>query len=314
MTLKKSNIPFLLIFAFASLFGKATAQEFSVEAFITNQPDNYILFGLVEGDNFTSLDSTFIYPDSRKVIFKFKENNLPGVYRIVLGKTPYAKIMNEAPQQFDFIFNNENIVLKTDFKEPTNNLEVVESDENKSWYDFLAKDKILHQEINMLKKELDYHLSANETEDAIKKATEYNTLQMERDAFVLAEAQKCNHLLASNMIINQRQPLLDGYLSVDERNDLFRKEYFNVLDFSDERLIRSAIYTDKVFEYLVNYNNPDYTKEQREKEYIKAVDFIIPGVNKNEKVYRFIREYLINGFKILQLQSVIDYINKNYPV
>jgi len=304
----------LSVWAFSTISGTLNAQQFSVEVFIANQPDNYILFGSVMGDDFTPIDSTFIYPESRNVIFKFPENSLPGVYRIVLGKTPYARVMDADPQQFDFIFNNENMVFKTDFKEPVKKLEVVKSVENDVWYEFRAKDKILLDELTGLKKEIAYYLSINDTVNTDKKVTDYNTLQMARDLFIKELAKRDSELLVSNIIINQRLPLVDGYLSEEERNEVYKKDFFKVLDFTDERLIHSSVYTDKVFEYLVSYNDPYFTQEEREKEYIKALDRVLPGVNKNEKIYRFIREYLINGFKILQLQNVIDYINNKYPI
>ena len=310
----KNNFFYLLIFAFILLSENLFAQEYQVEVYISNQPDNFIVFGSVRGDNFTPIDSSFLYPEGKNVIFRLTDENPPGVYRLVLGKTPYARVMNEAPQQFDFIFNYENMVFKTDFKEPVKNLEVIKSTENEVWFEFLAKDQILQDEINSLKKEIDYYLSANDSENSNKKSTDYNTLPLARDLYIKELAKMNSELLASNMILNQRLPILDGYLSDSERIEVYRKDYFKLLDFSDERLIRSSVYTDKVFEYLVSYNDPGYTKQQREKEYIKAVDVVLPGVNKNKNVYRFIRDYLLHGFKVLQLQNVIDYINKNYPV
>ncbi len=312
--MKNYNFFYLLIFIFIILSENLFAQEYQVEIYISNQPDNFIVFGSVRGDDFTPIDSSFLYPDSKSVIFRLSDKNPAGVYRVVLGKTPYARVMNEAPQQFDFIFNYENMVLKTDFKEPVKNLEVFKSTENEVWFDFLAKDRILQEEINSLKKEIEYYLSAEDAENYNKKATDYNTLQLARDLYIKELAKMNSELLASNMIINQRLPILDGYLSESERMEVYRQDYFKLLDFTDERLIRSSIYTDKVFEYLVSYNNPEYTKEQREKEYIKAVDIVLPGVNGNENIYRFIRDYLLHGFNVLQLQKVIDYINKNYPV
>lgn len=310
----KRNILFFLQISVLSLLSlKAVSQEYTVEAFITNQPDNYIYFGAVTGDSFTKLDSTFIYPDSRKVIFKFKADSPIGIYRIVLGKTGYAKVMDEAPQQFDFIFNKENIVLKTDFKEPVKKLVVEKSVENDVWYEFLAKDRILRDEIDNLKTEIDYYLSKDDSENVDKKANDYNTLQIARDLYIKELAKTDSNLFASGMIYNQRLPVMDGYLTDEERNEVFKSDYFKVLDFTDEQLIRSPIYTDKVFDYLVSYNNPEFSKEEREEAYIKAMDIVLPAVNKNEHVYHFIRDYLINGFKMLELQKVIDYIEKNYP-
>lgn len=300
----------ILFFVFA---GNSFAQPFSVEIFISNQPKNYIYFGSVKGDDFTPIDSSYIYPESGKVKFDFPDNAHSGIYRIVMGKTPYARIMDESPLQLNFIFNNENMVLKTDFKEPVKKLEIIQSEENKIWYDFLSKDEILWQEINRLNKELDYYRSIGDSAKAIDKATDFNTLQMERDQFVKNSVQQSEGLLVSAFIKNQRRPVLDGYLSPGERIDFFKSEYFKMLDFSDERLIHSSVYTDNVFEYLVSYNHPEFSQEQREEEYIKAVDVVLGSINKNEHVYLFIRKYLIHGFEVLQLKKVIDYINKKYP-
>jgi hypothetical protein len=308
-----------IISFFAGLFVLLTfstisfGQSYSAEIFISNQPQNYIVFGSVKGDNFTPIDSSYLYPESEKVNFKFPENAHPGVYRIVMGKTAYARIMDEPAQQLNFIFNKESIVFKTDFKEPLQKLEVIESEENKIWFDFLSKDKMLWQQINELKKELDYYWSAGDTSKAIVATGDYNSLQMEREQFVNEIAQENEGLLVSSIIYNQRKPILDGYLTPDERIESFKKGFFRKLDFSDERLIQSAVYTDNVFEYLVSYNHPEYSREQREKEYIKAVDIVLTSVNKNKQVYLFIRDYLIHGFEVLQLKKVIDYINKKYP-
>ncbi|MEZ5107244.1 MAG: hypothetical protein R2757_22250 [Draconibacterium sp.] len=310
----KKNILFIIhfcLFTFAGVL--ANAQEYTVEVFITNQPDNRIVFGSVKGDDFTPIDSTFIYPDSRKVVFRFNSESHIGVYRVVLGKTTYAKVMDEPPQQVDFIFNKENIVLKTDYKEPMQKLVVVKSAENDIWFEFLAKDKILKDEIKSLETQIDYYLSNNDSDNLDKVANEYNTLQIARDLFIQELAKTNSSLLVSAIIYNQRLPVLDGYLTKDERNEVYRKDFFKVLDFSDERLIQSSVYTDKVFEYLVSYNIPEFSQKQREDAYIKAVDIVLPAVNKNKNVYSFIRNYLLNGFKMLQLQHVIDYVNKNYP-
>lgn len=288
------------------------AQPFSVEVTITNQPKNSIIFGSVRGDDFTPVDSSFLYPESNKVKFQFPENAKPGMYRIVLGQTAYAKVMDEAPQQITFVFNNENLVFKTDYKEPDANFVIVQSAENKIWFDFLAKDKIIRQEIKALQKDLDYNWSVDNKDKAVKIANDFNTLQMERDLLVVQTAKESQDLLVSALIKNQRRPILDGYLTPAERVESFKKDYFNALDFTDERLIQSTVYTDNVFEYLVSYNNPELTQEQREIEYIKAIDIIVQNTNKNEKVYRFILGYITHGFEVLKLKNAVNYITTKY--
>ncbi len=312
--LKLKSLFFIIAAFFLILWGTENgfSQSYSVEITVTNQPQNHILFGTVEGDSFSPIDSSFIYPESGKVVFKFPEDALPGTYRVVFGKTSYAKIMDEPAQQLDFIFNNENIALKTDYKEPFQKLEILQSEENKVWFTFLSKDAILQQDIESLKRMLDHYWSIDDTERATKTANEYNMVQMERDHFVVQAAQQNTGLLASVYIRNQRQPLLDGYLNPSERLDLFHKEFFKPLDFTDERLIHSSIYSDNVFVYLASYNSPDFTKEQREKAYIKAVDIVIQNIGDNQAIKKFILEYLVQGFEVLQLDAVIEHVSKKY--
>jgi hypothetical protein len=132
---------------------------------------------------------------------------------------------------------------------------------------------------------------------------------------VVKNAQENRGLFAAQMIKNQRQPLLDGFLTPEERKASYKKEFFKTLDFADATLINSSVYTDNIFNYLVSYNNPMFTQKQREAEYIKALDVIVPNIRQNDEVYRFIMGYLVHGFNVLKMDNVISYISKkyNYP-
>ena len=312
----KTKIYFILNFIFlGAINGNSFAQTFNVEVQIKNQPDNAIVFGSVKGDDFNPIDSITLKQSVGKVQFIFPESALPGVYRIVFGTTPAAKILNEPPQQLDFIFDNENLAFDTDFKNPVENLKVIESKENAVWFEFFAKDKILRQNIDLLEKQIDQHWVTKDTANVIEAANEFNQIQMERDLFVVKTSQENRGLFAAQMIKNQRQPLLDGFLTPEERKTLYKKEFFKTLDFSDASLIYSSIYTDNIFKYLVSYNQYDFTQQQREAEYIKALDIIVPNIRQNEQVFNFLMGYLVHGFKVLQMENVISTISKkyNYP-
>ena len=298
-----------------TLFGisaEMSAQTFTVEVQIVNQPDNKIIFGSVKGDDFIAIDSTSLKTPVGKVKFTFPENAHPGVYRIIFGQTPAARILNEPPQKLDFIFDSENIVFNTDFKAPVESLKVIQSKENIVWFDFMAKDKTVQQNIELLEKEIDNSWQRGDTAKVIDLANEFNQLQMERDMLVVQTSQDNRGLFASQIIKNLRQPLLDGYLTPEERNQSFKKEFFKTLDFTDPLLINSSVYTDNIFNYLVSYNKYEFTQKQREAEYIKALDIIVPNIKQNQEVYQFLMAYLVHGFKVLQMDNIISYISKNY--
>ena len=300
------------IFAITLLFIAMVnfAQPHSIGIIIKNQPDNQIVFGALKGDDFIAIDTAFA--EKELVRFELPKGANVGMYRIIMGQTSYAKVMNEAPQQLDFIFNNEDIVLETDFKSPETNTKVIQSEENGIWFNFIKKEKFIKQDLNEREKEVNYYWAKDDTDNAIKSATEYNQLQLEYDLFVTSTAKQYEGRFAAKLISNFREPLLDGYLTESQRKELFQKDFFKALDFTDEALMNSQVYTDNVFNYLISYNDIGITSKQREQEYIKAVDIILTNTNKNEKVYEFVLKYLVHGFEVLQLENVIEYIAENY--
>lgn len=303
---------FLNIIFLGAISGNSFAQTFTVEVQIKNQPNNAIVFGSVKGDDFNPIDSTTLKQTVGKVRFNFPENAHPGVYRIIFGTTPAARILNEPPQQLDFIFDNENLAFDTDFKAPVENLKIIQSKENTVWFKFLAKYKVIRQNIEMLEKEIDSNWLKGDTTKVIAYANDFNQLQMEMDVFVVQNSQENPGLFASQMIKNLREPLLDGYLTTAERKQSFQKEFFKLLDFSNPALINSSIYTDNIFKYLVSYNQFNFTQKQREAEYIKALDIIVPNIRQNEQVFSFLMGYLVHGFNVLKMENVISTISKKY--
>ena len=296
------------VFLFLSIQEKT--QTFSIKIEVNNQPEGMVVLGVISGDNFIAIDSA--KTNSTFIEFSLNKNNHKGIYSVNRGHTPYAKLMKEGPHTFDFIFNHENIHIATDFKHPFDSLKVLASDENKLWYEVLRKKHLYRKQFELLKDEVDYFWARKDSVVAFEKSNEFNRIQMGYDIFLGQKAQQNSNLLVSKIISTYREPVLDGYLSAEERKELYKDDFFKTVNFSHAELINSSAYTDKIFEYLVSYNNPSFTKAEREKAYLQAVDVVLTHANKNDKVYQFIKAYLIHGFEMLQMQTVISYIQKNY--
>ncbi|WP_297101284.1 DUF4369 domain-containing protein [uncultured Draconibacterium sp.] len=308
--MKELKYIFSSVFFFVSLIFNASAQSYEITIQISNQPDNKIVLGSVKGDDFIAIDSTEVVNSTIK--FQLPSSAPIGVYRIILGQTAYAKVMDKAPQQLDFIYKNEDVHLETDFNDPLAKLNVVQSEENRIWYDFIEKEKILKEELQLMEKEVDYFWAKKDTSNATMKANEFNQLQMDRESFIKQAVNNASGTYAAELIKMYSEPFRDGYLSAEQRDDDFKANYFNGLDFSNEALINSSAYSDKVFNYLVFCNDKEFTPEQREAEYEKAIDKIVANTNQNEKVHKFILDYMVDGFEQLKMDKLIAYIEDRY--
>ena len=309
----KSKYLYFFCFHFMLLISPdLNAQTFGLELKIKNQSPAQVILGSLKGDDFTRIDSISVTGPDATMKFRFPENSHAGVYRVILGYTAYAKMMKEAPQQFDFIFDNENLVFETDFKEPVEKLKIITSKENIAWYAFRTKDRELMEKLSEVENKLNECWEKKDTSSLDELANQYNHLQMERDMFVQKSSQDSRGLFVSQVIKNQRLPLLDGYLTEDERLKSYKNDFFKVLDFSNPGLINSQVYTDNIFSYLIKYNSPLMTQKQREAEYTKAVDTIMANINQNPEVRKFITGYLLHGFEVLQMTNLVNYINRKY--
>ncbi len=286
------------------------AQNRNITIQCNNQPNNEIILGNIKGDKFTPIDTTQLVKNT--IQFQLPPKTQTGVYRIILGQTKVAQIMNEPPQQLDFIYNNEDITLKTDFKHPLDSLEIAQSIENEVWYDFIQKEKALQDQLQLSADELDYYREQDDESNTSKSINQYNRLQKDREELIRQSLQQYPDLYAPKLIKMYQEPFLDGNLNRQQRDQQFKSTYFNNLDFTDESLKNSDVYTKKVFKYLMSYAQRGLSREQQEQEFKNAIDIIVAHTNQNEKVHEFILDYLVRGFEKLRLDNLITYIADKY--
>lgn len=306
--IKQTNIFLILVLIISNI--ELIAQPNNITIQSANQPNTEIILGSIKGDKFTPIDTT--QSVNNTIQFNLPANTATGIFRIILGQTRIAQIMNEPPQQIDFIYYNENINLTTDFKHPEDSLKVIQSIENKVWHDFIKKEKVLQNQLQLTEKELDYYQDKNDVVNTTKSITQYNRLQKERSELIQQTIQQNPNLYASKLIKIYQEPFLDGNLNRQQRDQLFKSTYFNNLDFNDETLMNSDVYTKTVFKYLMSYAQRGLSQEQQEQEFKNAIDVIISHTNQNEKVYEFILDYLVSGFEKLGLDNLITYIADKY--
>ncbi|NPA36664.1 MAG: AhpC/TSA family protein [Chlorobi bacterium] len=309
------NIKILITAAFFFLFYLPLfSQDYKIEIFIDKLPDNKIITGSVRGDKFTPADT--VVAEEGTVKFTIPENEHTGVYRVILGQTVYAQVMHEPPQKIDFIFNKEDVILRTDFEHPFDSLTVVSSNENNVWHKFLAQENIYSKELNDLVRQINYFQHSNDEFYTEKKKQEiirrYNDIQHKRDELITAITTKYPDLYAAKLIKMYRSPFLDGNLPKEKRDSVYSKEFFKLLNFSNPSLMNSEIITDRIFEYIMNNVPADQPRERQIVELKNTVDRIIDNTSANEEVNDFVVDYLLRGFERLGFTEVLNHIADLY--
>lgn len=210
-----------------------------------------------------------------EVTFGPKKKYEPGVYAVVLsGKF------------FEIILTNENVTIETDRKDLPGNVVVKASAENKVFYDYVAF-------INNKKKEADPlrdKLKTLEKKDAEHKKIldQLNGFDKEVKNKQWEIIEKNPKLLVSKIIKLSIDPEIpEAPKGADGKvlDSLFaykwlRNHYWDNIDFSDERLVRSPFFHNRVEGYFKNMilQHPD-TCFQEAKKLIEKIQATYPGVH-----------------------------------
>jgi len=270
------------------------AQEVTFE--ILNSKGNAELFQL-EGEKTDKIDSVFL----QNGIFQFSiKGKLSGFYRLQFDNKHWI----------DFINDGKDVELKTDYSNILDNLKVIESESNKLYYEFLKLNKAYKTKTELLQ----LILTRYPKDDEYYLTTQKKLLEVQNDykQFVTKTSQVDINSFIARYIKSAQLPEINGTLSIKEQLDYLKKHSLDNVDFNDDEMIYSNLFTNKSIEYLTYYRNPQLSKPLLEKEFIKAVDTLLTKARINDIVYQHITDYLVDGFTKFGFDNIIDYIITNY--
>ena len=284
------------------------SQSSNVTIELSNFPNEKVILTRIHRDKVLTIDS-IISPGS-KFGFILPENAPVGMYRLILGKTKLAEFQGGSPQAFDFLFNRENISLKTDFYHPADSMVVLESEENKLYYNFLKKFNGLEDRKHMIYPLLTTYPKSTGFYDQLLK--EFHDLQHQQLKLIEDLSGQDPGSFVSELIKMYWSPFLDGTKTEMERVEYIREHYFDRLDFSDSLLLNSNMYAEKIIRYLTLYRNPRLTQSEQEDLFIEAVDRLFASIEPHPDVYAFVLEYLVKGFEQFKFEKVLNHLSDHY--
>jgi len=242
--------------------------------------------------------------ENGKAVFKGAEKLEQGMYLIKAGEHDwYTQFLIDDNQKFQL-----GLSMDTDGKSFTIS-SVSNSNENKLYYDLGGFIKNKRKEYNKLN-------SSDKTEqEKISQQVRNYQMQLIKNepnsftALIVKSVLEINIPESINAIADKDKREMQRYL-------YYKQHFFDQIDLSDSRLLRTEIYTNKIDEYInkLTTSFPDSI--------IVSIDYVVNLASKNSETYKNCLIYLLNYFAASKFVCydkcyvhIVDkyYNNKNAP-
>lgn len=280
---------------------------FFANPLFSEQNEHYIKCKI---DNYKDFKNAYLYYyfwgkfnliDTAKVTsgsfeFKLNPNSSIGVYKIRLS--PDKVIEN-------IIFNHEDIELIADYKNITETLEFLKSNENKI---YLQYNNYLIREKNR-DKALNYLLTFYQEEDTFFKNIQYEFKRIrENNRLVINKLMHDNkNLLVTKLIKYEQLPYPDNDSSLSLIQFLY-EHFWDNFDFNDTLLLYSPILDSKINDYLTLYENASLSRDEQEENFKIPADNLLKIAQKNDKILNFVIEKILNDSETFNLLNLYQYV------
>lgn len=291
--LKKTVLFFFILFSFLSFPQKITVIR-------KNSTETIAYLYSLRGETVDLVDSV---KTSSPGIFSFGGSDLhPGFYRLKFQQTG----------GLDFVFDRENVEMIVDEKISPDSIDVIQSESNRLYLEFIRLTKNYKIKSELLRLVLHSYPEKDSYYNLTLK--ELDRLQEDYLFFVNVTAQKNEDLFIAKYIRSAGLPVIPVNIPRDSSLAYLKTHALDNINFYSKELIYSDLFSSRTIEYLTYFRNPRLPLELLEKEFNKAIDSILNRAKVNEVVYSHIVEYLIEGFKKFGFENVLDYIVNNYVI
>ncbi len=294
----KLNMKHLLFFLL--LIGNAvTAQDDAYKFQIVGAEDTVIYLANYYGEKLYYADTAYTDAEGN-CSFKAVADEAQGKYAIVAPGPKYFELV---------IADGENIHMKSDTSDLTGNMEVLESENNKIMYDYIEYLTSKKEQREKLVAEMEENKDKPKVAEKIKE--KYTALNTEVLEYQKSLREKHPDKFASAEIYMSIDPEVPEDIRQDREAGYywFKSHYFDNIDLSDDRIVRTPIYHTKLVTFL------NKTVIQTPDTLIPAIDDLIEKLDPNSEVFKYTVHYTTYNFetsKIMGLDEVFVHMVDKY--
>ncbi len=221
----------------------------------------------------------------------------------------YAVVV-PGPKYFEVIIaDGESIKMHSDTVSITQNVKVLESENNKIMYDYMAFLIERRAERQLLVEQLEANEGKPDRTAALK--TEYNNLNDMVEAYQRKVAEVNPDKFAAKEILMsvENQPPTEMQEDKLASYYYFKNHYFDNIDLKDDRIVRTPIFQGRLTKYINTtlIQNPDTL--------IVEIDKLVDRLEPGSELFKYIVHYTTYNFetsKIMGMDKVFVHMVDNY--
>ena len=237
-----------------------------------------------------------------KFTFEGEESLKGGMYLIVLSESKY----------FDLIISDQYFSFSTKLDDLVGGMIFEKSNENPPFYKYLQFIMEMQKQVTPIRKELEsakgtekenLQIRAEEIDEKVK-AYRANFIKKNSDKFF-------TKLVIANTEIEIPDSPLDENGNPDKNFPyyFYKKHFWDNIDFSDERMLRTRVFFNKMDQYLnkLTAKHPDSINV--------SADLLVEKSKANPTIFRYIIEYITSTYersKIMGMDAVFVHMVEKY--
>ncbi len=272
--MKNKILLFLIITSFVhafSAFAQTKTKGYAITVKIEGLKDTVCYMAYHYGDK-QYLKDTAQVNSKGVMVFKGDEELPGGIYMIVLPSKNY----------FEFIVNQQTFSMETDSLDLVGKMKVKGSEDNILFYEYLNYVANKGKQIEDWKKKLE---QASTKQDSAKIREEVVKLDKEVNEYRNQYAEKYPATLLAKVFNAMKDPVVPESVDSTQKYTWYKNHYFDNIDFSDDRIVRTPIFHTKLKQYFetLTLQIPDSV--------IKAADFMIAKARASKELFKYTTFY-----------------------
>jgi thiol-disulfide isomerase/thioredoxin len=271
---------------------------------ITGLRDSLCYLANYYGEKQYIKDSAYASP-AGQVVFKGAEKLDGGIYLFVFPNKTYFEVLIDQEQHFTLEAVKDNVIAT---------MKTTHTNDNEEFYKYLRFIQEKSQMVEPYRNQRKQLVEAKQPTDSVD--ARIRRIDDEVKKYKADVIDKNGSSFLSTILNSSKEPeipeiptLANGQKDSTFAYRYYKAHYFDYLNLSDERILRSPIYHNKVSAYLKNMvlQIPDSLK--------KECDMLISKAKDNKETYKYMVWYTTNTYEtsnIMGLDEVFVYLVKKY--